>query len=280
MYKLVVSDIDFTLVETGKDISQKNVETIKKLQENGIKFTLASGRHSNLMKKLYDILNIDIFAISSNGSVINNPMTGEFIKKDIIKNDIVFKAIEVAEELDAQIIIYTNEFAISKLNQRIRFLDKLNTRLEPVYNIPYKCIDDEDNLKNYVDNNIVKILILERDDLEKFHKVYNTLKKLQSIEDMEFSSNGNGLIVISAFGSNKGEAIKYLANYYGIDLKDIIAFGDEENDINMLKEVGLGIAMGNATDELKAVADYVTDEVYEDGFSSAIEKFVFKKNNL
>jgi len=75
-------------------------------------------------------------------------------------------------------------------------------------------------------------------------------------------------------GINKGNAIRILAEIYGINREEIIAIGDNENDISMIEYAGLGIAMGNAVDTLKERADYITGNYDEDGVAQAIEKFV------
>ena len=77
-------------------------------------------------------------------------------------------------------------------------------------------------------------------------------------------------------GSTKGDAVRYLANYFGIDKEEVMCIGDSENDLSMIKYAGTGVAMGNASEDIKSVADYVTDTNVNDGVAKAINKFVLK----
>ncbi|WP_263969807.1 HAD-IIB family hydrolase [Companilactobacillus kimchii] len=87
---------------------------------------------------------------------------------------------------------------------------------------------------------------------------------------------GVGYLEIFPNNVNKGEAVKYLAQQLEIELKDILAIGDRDNDISMLEVAGTGVAMGNAQVGVKAVSDYVTTDNNHDGVGDAIEKFVIE----
>ena len=78
--------------------------------------------------------------------------------------------------------------------------------------------------------------------------------------------------------ATKGNAVKFLAKMYGLELGEVLAIGDQNNDIEMVETAGIGVAMGNGTEEIKKAADYVTDTVQNDGFVKAIDKFVWGKN--
>ena len=80
--------------------------------------------------------------------------------------------------------------------------------------------------------------------------------------------------------ATKGNAIKILAEEYGITIDEVMAIGDQNNDIEMVETAGVGVAMGNGTEEIKACANYVTDTVQNNGFVKAIDKFVWEKENV
>lgn len=93
---------------------------------------------------------------------------------------------------------------------------------------------------------------------------------------MEIVSSWNDNFEVMRNGSTKGDAVRYLANYFGIDKEEVMCIGDSENDLSMIKYAGTGIAMGNASEDIKSVADYVTDTNVNDGVAKAINKFVLK----
>ena len=80
--------------------------------------------------------------------------------------------------------------------------------------------------------------------------------------------------------ATKGNAIKFLANKFGYTEREVLAIGDQNNDIEMVKTAGIGVAMGNGTQEIKKIADYVTDSIQNDGFVQAINKFIWDKENV
>ena len=120
---------------------------------------------------------------------------------------------------------------------------------------------------------------LKKEDILKFLEVTKKhgLKELESLNtNMEIVSSWNDNFEVMRNGSTKGDAVRYLANYFGIDKEEVMCIGDSENDLSMIKYAGTGVAMGNASEDIKSVADYVTDTNVNDGVAKAINKFVLK----
>ena len=107
--------------------------------------------------------------------------------------------------------------------------------------------------------------------MDKLRRVREDLSK---IEDIERTSSWYNNIEIMHKGANKGEALKALIKYLGIDREEVIAFGDNYNDLPMIELAGLGVVMGNADEAVKEKADYVTSTNMEDGVAKAIYKFL------
>ena len=104
--------------------------------------------------------------------------------------------------------------------------------------------------------------------------IYDINERLNQIEDIEITSSWFNNVEIMHKGVNKGEALKALINYLGIDKDEVIAFGDNYNDLPMLELAGIGVVMGNANDEVKEKGDYITAKNTEDGVAKAIYKFL------
>ena len=115
-------------------------------------------------------------------------------------------------------------------------------------------------------------------ELERMELMDTTRNELNKIEEIEITSSwGNNLEIMSE-GSTKGKAIEFLANLLNINREEIIAFGDNYNDVSMIEFVGTGVAMGNAEEDVKNIANYVTDTNSESGVAKAIDKLVFEKS--
>ena len=121
-------------------------------------------------------------------------------------------------------------------------------------------------------NNVNKILLIDYKDAEKIDRLSNYLKK--EYPELFICKSTDFFCEICHKEATKGDGLRFLQNLYGISKEETLTIGDHNNDIELLQSGGVKVAMGNATDELKAIADYVTDTVDNDGFAKAIEKFV------
>jgi Cof subfamily protein (haloacid dehalogenase superfamily) len=135
-----------------------------------------------------------------------------------------------------------------------------------------------DDLEKIIEENyqiILKVVIVS--DMDEIGELKKLRNEIINMMDVEVVSSAENNIEIMSKGISKGNAVKILGDIYGISKDEIICIGDSENDISMIEYAGLGIAMANATDDLKAAADYVTDTNDNDGVAKAIEKIVFEK---
>lgn len=130
----------------------------------------------------------------------------------------------------------------------------------------------EDDLKDSILNNdILKFTIIEENNTSILPVIK---EELETIEGLKITSSWENNIEIMSEGVDKGQAIKMLCEHLNIGRSEIMAFGDNYNDIEMLEYAGLGVAMGNSNDDIKEIADYVTDTNEESGFANAIFKFM------
>ena len=149
------------------------------------------------------------------------------------------------------------------------------------YNEWNKSLEDEDKINIKVVDRLEDAVKKAGNRLFKAVVVDNNEDKIRDIRNGMLST---GLVSVSQSlkdnlevmnkGINKGNAIRILCKLYGIDKDDVIAIGDNENDISMIEYAGMGIAMGNASESLKERADYITGDYLDDGVAQAIEKFI------
>lgn len=266
MIKMVVSDLDGSLLRNDHSISNRNRLAIDRLKEKGIKFVVATGRPDQLMKEYVDSLSLDDDTIMCNGAIIGHPLKKNRTIDMILPKDKARKIIEFCKEENIICLIYTQDQIISEMNFRAEHFMDRNVSLPIEYRSNFKIMD---HIEDYSDEErINKILVIELNK-EKFIRILNEINKL---DDIEAQVSQMGFVDINPCGSTKGKALEIVASKYGIELKDVVAFGDQDNDITMLELAGIGVAMGNASEKAKSVADQITLSNENDGFAEWLER--------
>lgn len=268
MYKLAVFDMDGTLLNSQGDISNDNLLALDYLKEKGIRIVIATGRPSELLKKYTYELNIDEFIVTCNGSVIAHPFNNEVLHENTIDKESVVKIVDMCEENNYGYLLYTKDAVISKDNSRLRLYKKMGS----AYIKRYKANIVESEDSSYIKRNFApnKILLTESDP----NRYKEMVGKVSQLKSVEYAQSFRGALDLSPLGDNKGNAIERLCKHYGILQEEVIAFGDNHNDISMIKYAGMGIAMGNAEKEVKEVANFITLSNNDNGIAHAIYKFI------
>ena len=268
MYRMVVTDLDGTLLNSQKQVSDANAKAIYKLKDQNITFVMATGR-SDVMTKAYtkQLKNADI-VIGCDGAVIRNIRTGEILYENHLSSETCHKTFEICKKYGLQYYVIAKDELVSDDPQNERFLihQKFNQTVEEDEEIPMRIVDD---LNEYVKEHIIYKIVVSHNDKNYLDKVAEVVKKET---DADAIRSGKKVLAVKAMGVSKAEAIKKLAQKLGIWIKDIIAFGDEVNDIEMLTLVGLGIAMENADDVVKEAADQIAGSNDQDGVGKELEK--------
>ena len=270
MYKAIFLDLDGTLLDDDKNISEVNKFAIKKARENGVYVCLCSGRQKDAVNGFKQIAKSSRYIICSNGAQIY----------DCEKNEELFSC-KIDEENCHILQKYVEE-------------NNLYAIIEDSY---ARYINSKEILKKYeivLDNNEIKKLILENNILQ-FSIEHNTKKEaektIQYISSLNLSSikienfyretiRGKEYWKINIINSNvsKGNAIYGLCKFLKIDIKDVIAIGDDKNDLSMIKNVGLGVAMGNAEEIVKENAKEVTKTNNENGVAEIINSKILSNS--
>ena len=270
MYKLAVFDLDGTLLNSKHEVSEENLEAINLLHQNNIKVVIATGRSSQLLKPYIKKLNITSEIITCNGTVIGNPSEGSILYEDIVSKEQVRKTLEMCIEYNHEFLVYTSKAVVARQEDWNKFLEEKNVSLDNNYKANFIPIKDINEVVN--NHNVNKILIIERDNdkynlLNERVKDYNTVSHTQSAKSY---------VDIGPLNNSKGNAVKILCEKFGFKLEEVIAFGDQMNDISMISIVGLGVAMGNAKDEVKESANYITLTNDQNGVAYAIKNKILK----
>lgn len=265
MYKLIAIDMDGTLLKRDDTISERNKLALKKVREKGIKVVIASGRPIHGLEHYLEELELtteDEYVMSYNGSVVQNIKTKEVIAQNMLKGKDLHDLYYLSKVLEINMHAFSKRGCITpKISPYTQLESKLNG-IE-IHEIAYETISlKEDIIKIMYVGSKEEIDRVIKELPDYLYEKYNVVRSMPYF--LEFLSKTSG----------KQIGLKLLAKRFGLVPQEIMCIGDAGNDIGMLKYAGLGVAMGNAFEEVKEVADYVTKTNEEDGVAYAIEKFV------
>ena len=271
-YKLFVADMDGTLLNDDKKLSDKNIQAIKKLQDFGIKFAVATGRHDSMIKSYLKHLDLHVPVISCNGAIVREPFSDQIFLSEALPASQSLQVIEICKERNADFHIYGHESIIGeKLNRKMLYYHNLNQTLPPEEQTKLVKIPD---CKDAVLNNsepLYKFLIIS----DRNNDLLDIMDDLAKIEGLTVCQSMPKLCDVMKEGVSKAYALQKLSESLGIMRKEIVAIGDQLNDIDLIEYAGLGIAVANAEDALKEKADIVTNSTNNEGaVSEAIENYL------
>jgi len=269
--KMVVSDLDQTLLNSDATFSPENLDAIRAAEAKGIFFTICSGRIFPMLEVYTRALDIQGPVITTNGAAIVDGKTGKLLSKHTIPHEIAVKILDYARERDYDYSALTSQISyFSGNSQRIKRFERYNEiaesdglkamHLEYFNGRSYTNIEDE----------ILKMLLYQI-PAEEFSSV---LAFLDSIPEIHFTSSDEGLLDIMAAGTNKGTAVAEVRKFMGFEKEQVCVFGDYINDLAMFEEAGLTVAMSNAHEELKSKALYITDTNDRAGVARALEALI------
>lgn len=263
MIRLVALDMDGTLLNNEHLISERNKQAIQKAVAKGVKIVLLSGRNSVGMRKYVDELGIKDLTASMNGAQILDNNKQEALYDLRIEKDAASEIIKYVESIGIHMNYYHDE-AIACSIETDYSKDYTRATSAPITSVGslYEYNKNRQPSKMLLIGER-KLLNTAREWIEKNH--------CNSVN--HFFSNSNYL-EITHKNVSKGEALKLIAKHYNLSMDQVMAIGDGENDISMIKAAGTGVAMGNASEQVKEEADFITLSNDEDGVAHALEQLV------
>lgn len=275
MYKLLCTDMDGTLLNDKKEVSERNLNAIKEAYGRGVKVVVCTGRMFTSADFYSDLLGVKTPVIASNGAFIREKDRDEVIYKALLGKENCLKVMKVCKlnGIFANFQTHDSMF-IDKLDYSSKsYYAKLNEKLPVDRKITPIVVNDWDEVFESYENEILKCIAVDEDG-RKIDRAKAELIEQQSLEVV--SSFENNFEAMNK-GVSKGRAVEILAKYYNISKEEIICIGDNENDISMIEYAGLGVAMANGEECAKKVAKYITDSNNDDGVAKVIEKFILNK---
>jgi Cof subfamily protein (haloacid dehalogenase superfamily) len=268
MIKLVVADLDGTIFKNGL-ISNQTKDTIKKLRQAGIVFTIATGRHITTAKQTAQELGINGPIVCNNGALVIDPNTNQRYDYLLIEEEKVHQAIQIAEDFQVPYLLYTMNDTISTNNSKQLLLDIVGDNVNDIHEVK------QSDLKDIIASGILKILMVEYDKQKQEH----LRKTLEAKGLHKIVQSHVGFLDMINPNTNKGHGVAFLASYYKVNKEEILTIGDQENDLEMIRFTPNGVAMKDANPLLIREASYVTKSYEEEGFTEAVMDLVFHNRN-
>lgn len=269
-YKMIVSDFDGTLAKSDDTISNETVNAIKEYTDAGGLFIISSGRMRDALEPRLKELKLDNVKMpisSFQGALVTDSLTGDVIYKVPMEKSIAIEAIEIAEQNDIYVHCYDENYLYtekecefctlyceySKVLDKVKYVNKLS-----------------DFVKNN-DIDVVKVTIIDDAD-----KMDNTLSLINNALDGKTNFVKAAPVLIEAVdkSAGKGNTNSFIAKMFGIDKSEIIAIGDSMNDYSMVTAAGLGVAVENASEELKNAASLIAPSNDNDGVAYVLRKAI------
>ncbi len=272
MYRLMAIDLDGTLLDNNKEISHRNKEAISLAIEKGIKIVICSGRVYTGARQYAKQVGSKDPIIACNGAIISENIDGKILYSNNLDNEECLKIVDICHRNNIYFHVYAGDTMLTeKLGfTSLKYFEK-NKSMPPEDRVNIEVVKDMVAKLNSIAGQVLKFVVVA-DDMTLLKKVRNEMEQISSIDVM--SSNYDNFEVMNK-GVNKGAALRKLSELLDIPAIEMIAIGDNENDISMFNYVGLSIAMDNGEDCAKEAAQYVTAANDQDGVAKAIEKFIF-----
>ncbi|KIL37127.1 hydrolase [Cohnella kolymensis] len=263
MYKVVVLDIDDTLLSDSGQISDETKDVIQQIiHRNKITVVLATGRMFVSAQKIAAELGVEAPIIAYQGALVKSQSDGRVLYERVVDPASVKSIIEYAESKHFHLHIYSKDVLyVKEENDKVR-------RYSDMHGAPYTVIPDFYEL---IESPVSKMLLFEEPETldQAIRELLPTLK-----ESCYLTKSKPFFLEILHREVNKGEALRMFLKDQQCSQSEVLAIGDSWNDKELFKAAGFTIAMGNAIEELKEAADYVTSTNNDDGVRKALEKFI------
>lgn len=267
--RLIGIDLDETLLRHDKTISEKTINILKKLSDADMHIVPITGRpFSGLPEQLLKIDNIK-YAVCSNGAQIMDIHTGKKLFSNVISNENANKIIDMLNENDCHFEVFCNGVGYIEQEEYDLYIKEFSDTPFGDYVLSTRTVvESQKEIFNDKSTGADDFFIICRDEKHR----ESLFKQLEAVNDIQFCRFQDKFLEVTSVYADKGNGLKTICRYLGIDLKNTMAFGDDANDIKLLQAAGISVAMGNAIEQVKQSADIITLTNNDDGVAHILEQ--------
>jgi len=265
---LLVVDIDGTLINQAGAISDADRQALASAAQAGVRVSLSTGRVSQACREVLELLSLDGYHMFADGALVSDPKSDEEVYVEPVPPELVKEMVEFTRAHQMRIDMYSSTRFLAECEDWVTDIRR------SFFGLDLNIVDFGQVWQN---EQIIKGTLVVRSSEEKaqadrFYRHFEN--RLNFSWTMTPAYPDVDFINIISREVSKGKALEELASFLGIPLSRVVAIGNGANDVSLLSTAGLGIAVGNAHDELKAVADHIVPDVDHSGVAVAVEKFV------
>ena len=265
MYKLMAIDLDDTLLNDDREITPATRQALADAAAQGVIVTIATGRMYASASAIARELRMNVPLITYQGALIKNMLDGEVLYERTVPADVAQRVYAHCVEHGLHLQGYYNDQLYTREDN-----DKIIAYAQ-MSNIPYIV---EPDFAGFMRQPQTKLVII--DDPAKLNEIAGQYREWFGASAHVVKSKPHFLEIMHPEGT-KGSALRFLASRFGCAIEQTIGIGDSWNDHDLVETAGLGVAMGNAIDALKQVADYITATNNEDGVKQVIDRFILDR---
>lgn len=260
--RLLAVDLDDTLLNEKSEVSEANKRAIQEAVARGVIVTIATGRMFESAQKIAGEIGLDVPLIAYNGALVESAISEEVLMKTCVDEDAAAAVLDMFREKGWYIQLYRNDtLYVDTATDDTRDYER---------RVKTKAVEIGDELYRNPQDILKMLAVNDADKLDYVEEVVQT-----TFRGKVFAPRSRPrLLEIVNAKVNKGEALRFVAEKFGIKREEVMAIGDSNNDVAMLEYAGIGIAMANASDRVKEVAQAITASNEEDGVAKAIEQYI------
>jgi Cof subfamily protein (haloacid dehalogenase superfamily) len=267
--KLLIVDIDGTIAGESNQVSTRVKQAIQAVRDRGIRVGIATGRMYKSALRFHQEIAADMPIIAYQGAWIQDPATGTKHRHCPVPIDIAKELVDYFEQPTL-----LDKLSIHVYRDDCLYVREINPDTELYIGRSGIAVNPVPDLRSVLTDRPTKILAMS-EDTDLIQHLLQDLRHRYSASQLHITTSVPIFLETTQSGIDKGNAIDYVAkNLLGITAENVLAIGDNYNDVEMLAYAGIGVAMGNAPADVQALADWVAPDVKADGVAVAIEKFI------
>ena len=268
--RMIAMDMDGTLLQRDGTILPETLEALRTASNMGIELVLASGRYPENAALTFLDYSLKGAVIGSNGAIIQDSPMGQTLFLHLIRQGTLENALRYLDSMNTRYILFSPKM-VTTSHIGMMHHSEINhgPRIRKIGHVTFD--HGPEAVKRAICYGVSKVFVPEQPNLAEIGK------GLSGISGLLITRSNEHNIELMPEGIHKGHGIMELANWMGISLRSVMAFGDEENDLPMLTGVGFGIAMGNAPQHVKDQCRFITERYDANGIACAIEKYILRK---
>lgn len=269
MYQMIAFDMDGTLLQSDHSIAQSTLEAISRANQKGKEIVLSTGRPLSELAAYLPLLTDVRYGVLTSGAFVYDFTAKQILDKKVLKAEVVQEVVNLMARQDMMLVIMLDGQGYLQKDQFERISDYHLEKFKDLYQETALFVDD-----------IASFLLEHQTSFEKINLYHLTqedrrtsLEMLKPYAVALVETEVTGL-EITAQGADKGQGLSHLCDVLGISMSSVIAVGDADNDISMIRMAGLGLAMGNANATIKQLADHVLADNDSGGCAQAIDEYL------